>query len=218
VPQGRRPEGPGSGTGGGDDRLQGIGKQAAPRVDGPEGGIEEVGQGGEVGPQVLGQLLEAPAPVPSRGGGIPRLAVMRRCPQLATFRARPRRIISARSQRRSRHNTGSSTCVSRHVLHRERRGRTLTKASPRRSVRRRAWSQGPSSPSQAGQGYSPARSFLSTAASSASTMCIGAPRTAVGRALHGRQTFAEGPCAFTATRGRTARVGSLTGGSRCRRQ
>src|SRR5216110_1148783 len=50
VPQGCRPEGPGGGTGGGDDRLQGVGKQAGPWVDGPEGGIEEVREGGEVGP------------------------------------------------------------------------------------------------------------------------------------------------------------------------
>src|SRR5438309_9597519 len=62
VPQGCRTEGPGGRAGGGNDRLQGIGEGAAPGIDGAEGGVEEVGQGGEVAPQGFSQLLEAPAP------------------------------------------------------------------------------------------------------------------------------------------------------------
>jgi hypothetical protein len=92
-------------------------------------------------------------------------------------------------QGRSSAITGSSTWVMKHASHLERRGRRETDRPPSaRSVRRRAWPQGRSSPSQPGQAYSPAHSFFSTAASSASTMCIGAPRTRLGRALLGRQT------------------------------
>src|SRR5207302_11063280 len=71
VPQGCRPEGPGSGAGGGGDRLHGIGDGARPRIYGPEGGVEEVGQGGERCAQGLGVLLEAPSPVPDGGSREP---------------------------------------------------------------------------------------------------------------------------------------------------
>jgi hypothetical protein len=93
-----------------------------------------------------------------------------RCPAPAAFIRNAAPITSTASARRSRHDTVSSTCVTKQLPQRARRGRS----SPTpRTVRSRACPHGARPPPH-GQASSPARNRRSTSSKSVPTMTTGA--------------------------------------------
>lgn len=80
----------------------------------------------------------------------------------AAFATNADQMISAEYIRRSRHNTGSSTCVTKHPLHRARRGRTEHHPPGTRTRRDRACPHPPNRPAHPGQLSRPATSSTST--------------------------------------------------------
>lgn len=70
--------------------------------------------------------------------GRPSSAAIRRCPSPAALAASAAPITATVSARRTSTNTGSSTCVARHPVHRDRRGDIHTEPSRPRTDRARA--------------------------------------------------------------------------------
>jgi hypothetical protein len=104
--------------------------------------------------------------------GRPNRAAIGRCPQPPAFIRTAAPITSTPSARRSRHETTSSTCVTRQLRQRARRG--ANPPTPR-TVRTRARPHGARSPPH-GHASSPARSRRSTSTASLPTMTTGASK------------------------------------------
>lgn len=66
MPEGPFPEAGGRPLPGGDDGAQGIAEGSLCRLDGPQVGVEEIGEATEVSPQQIGALAEAGHPAPQR--------------------------------------------------------------------------------------------------------------------------------------------------------
>ena len=122
--------------------------------------------------------------------GRPTCAAIRRCPAPVALARSAAPITSTPSARRSRHDTASSTCVTRHVLHRARRGR---RPPTPRTARRRACPHGARPPPH-GQNNSPARRRRSTSTTSLPTMTTGASKHQAP-ALPSGQRKGKGRCA-----------------------
>lgn len=102
-------------------------------------------------------------------------AAIRRCPSPTAFAASAAPITAAVSARRTSTSTGSSTCVIRQPVHRDRRGTIRTGLPGPRTVRARAQPHPVSAPTHPGHANPPERSRSSTAPASISTVSIAPP-------------------------------------------
>src|SRR5664279_4313332 len=124
--------------------------------------------------------------------GRPSRAAIGRCPAPVALARNATPITSTPSARRSRHDTASSTCVTRHEPHRARRGR---RSPTPRTERCRACPHGLRPPPH-GQTSSPANRRRSTSSASLPTMTTGALQRTKQRPPPVRPRSGEGRCAF----------------------
>src|SRR5215207_1140072 len=107
--------------------------------------------------------------------GRPNCSAIPRWPTPVAFAANAAPITTTASARRSSSDTGSSTCVARHPVHRDRRGTTRSPPSRPRTVRARARPHPTSTPAHSGHANRPDRRRSSTPAESVSTVSIAPP-------------------------------------------
>ena len=108
--------------------------------------------------------------------GTPSNRAIRRCPTPRAAAASADPITPASSGRRASTPAGSSTCVTPHPRHRDRRGRTTLPRRPGPKITRlRACPHGASRPSQPGHARPPSFSIRSTPRASLPTVSTGAP-------------------------------------------
>jgi Rhodopirellula transposase DDE domain len=126
--------------------------------------------------------------------GRPSCSATIRCPCPAAASASACPITPAASARRSRHLTGSSTCVRPHPAHLDRRGRSRHLIpSPARITRGRPCPHRPSLPPHPGQASRPSESCRSTIAVSLPTVSTGASARLSGPPGALPQDSREGP-------------------------
>ena len=141
------------------DRLDRVGEHA--RMDRQRAGqrveLHQQRREQPTAPPRRCRRTRAASPAPSRPAG-PAAPAIGRCPAPAAFARSAAPITSTPSARRSRHDTASSTCVTKQVPHRARRGR---RPPTPRTDRCRACPHGARPPPH-GQASSPARRRRST--------------------------------------------------------